>query len=138
MSTMWILWLSHIKIQASQIHCSLIIPKMHDSSQVCITFFKFMRCTLVFVLNEMDTKLQLLSSWWLEIAAGFQEVYFYHSITTYWVGVCHSVAWLQNTHSFVVLNSYKFHSFSVLITEMSILWFMVCIEIMSVAESVER
>jgi hypothetical protein len=73
---------------------------------------------LIFVVNETDIILQLFSFGWpMVVAVGFQEVYFYHSIIACQVGVCHSVAWLQNIHSVVVLNSYKLHSHSMLITE---------------------
>jgi hypothetical protein len=72
---------------------------------------------LIFVVNEMDIILQLFSFGWpMVVAVGFQEFYFYHSITACQVGVCHSVAWLQNIHS-VVVNSYRLHSHSTLFTE---------------------
>jgi hypothetical protein len=68
---------------------------------------------------------------------------FCYSITGYQMGVCHSVTWLQNAHSIAVLSSCRFHSISMLITEISITWwmaacsFMVYIVTLSVAQNIK-
>jgi hypothetical protein len=119
------LWLSHTKVLSSHIHFSVIISKAYSTAQADIMFFTLLRCTLacIYVVNETDGTLQFLFSGWPMVdAAGFQEVCFYHSNTTYPVGVCHFVAWLQNTHYVLVLSSYRFHRIYMLITEIFILW----------------
>jgi hypothetical protein len=80
-------WLSHFNILSSQIHFSATIPKAHNSAQVNAIFFIWVRCALMFLGNETETTLQLHSSWWpVIVSTGFEEVYFYHSITTYQAG----------------------------------------------------
>ena len=64
-----------------------------------------------------EAVLQFLSSRWsFLVAAGFCKVYVCCSITAYWLGVCHSLAWLQNTHSIEVLGNFRFRSISMLVT----------------------
>jgi hypothetical protein len=75
-------WLSHINILSSQIHFSATIPKAHNSAQVNFTFFIWVRCALITLVNETETTLQLHSSGWpVVVSVGFEEVYFYHSVT---------------------------------------------------------
>jgi hypothetical protein len=47
---------------------------------------------LVYVVNEIDSALQLLSSGWsMLVLTAFKKVYFHHSITSYQAGVSHSL-----------------------------------------------
>jgi hypothetical protein len=70
----------------------------------------------IYVMNEIDTVLQLLSFRWpLLLPSSFQEDYFNHTLTCFQVGVCYSVTSLQNTHTVAVPDIYSFHSISILL-----------------------
>lgn len=65
-----------------------------DNTQADITFFTPIRS----VVNGIGKKKKCNTFVWVASAGchKFQEDYFCHCILAYQVGVCHSVAWLQN------------------------------------------
>jgi hypothetical protein len=69
----------------------MIIPKACRNTQAVITFF--ISRVYAYLCCGWGTVLQLPSFMWPMLdVAGFQEVYYFHSITAYQVGVCHSAA----------------------------------------------
>lgn len=102
LSSEWILWSSHNKVLSSQIHSNVPIPKACNSVQGSITFFTWVRCMLISVVNEQIT-LQLLSSEWpMLLPTDLSKFIFIVSITVYQVDIFHSVTLLLTTAGFVV------------------------------------
>jgi hypothetical protein len=102
------------KVLSSQIHLSMIMLKAcsHNGKVcicLCILWMKYMHCCSCFLLGGHCC---------------FQEVYFNHTLMYFQLGVCCSVTSLQNTYTVAVLDNYRFHSISVLVTEILILWWL--------------
>jgi hypothetical protein len=86
-SAVCILWLSHTKVLFSKIHWQ---PLKH--TVVHRPTSHLVRCSLIYVVNEIDRILQLLSTGWpMLLPSDFQEVNFlsWHHLLS--IGLCHCV-----------------------------------------------
>lgn len=101
-------------VLSSKIHFSVIIREAHNSARATVAFFTWVRYMPIFVVNETDTELQLLSSGWSVIVASVSQNFF--------VIAAPPIDWLFSPFCglFVVLNNYRFHINSILITEITI------------------
>jgi hypothetical protein len=74
---------------------SLIIPAASHNTRVDVALFTHARGTLFSITTVTDAATFVLVA--NTVPFPFREIYFYHCVVPYWVGVCRTVVWQQHT-----------------------------------------